>query len=71
MLEKLTNKNSLFDTAVVSVNDEIVNLFLKKKIKFFEISKKITTILSLPFLTKLDFNDMNCMLNNNKQFYNS
>ncbi len=52
LLEKLTNKNSLFDTAVVSVNDEIVNLFLKKKIKFFEISKKITTILSLPFLTK-------------------
>ena len=53
LLKKLNNKNSLFDTAVVSVNDEIVNLFLKKKIKFFEISKKITTILSLAFLTKL------------------
>ena len=52
LLNKLTNKNSLFDTAVVSVNDELVNLFLKKKIKFFEISKKITTILSLAFLTK-------------------
>ena len=53
LLKKLNNKNSLFDTAVVSVNDEILNLFLKKKIKFFEISKKITTILSLAFLTKL------------------
>ncbi len=52
LLKKLTNKNSLFDTAIVSVNDEIVSLFLKKKIKFFEISKKITTILGLPFLTK-------------------
>ncbi len=52
LLKKLTNKNSLFDTAVVSANDELVNLFLKKKIKFFEISSKIMSILSLSFLTK-------------------
>ncbi len=52
LLKKLTNNNSLFDTAVVSANDELVSLFLKKKIKFFEISSKIMSILSLAFITK-------------------
>ena len=33
-LLKISNKNSLFDTVLVSVNDELVDLFLKNKINF-------------------------------------
>ena len=38
ILKKITKKNSLFDTVLVSINDELVSLFLKKKIKFLDIS---------------------------------
>ena len=39
ILKILPNKNSLFETVLVSANDELVNLFLNKKIKFISISK--------------------------------
>ena len=38
ILEQLKNKNSLFETILVSANDTYVNLFLSKKIKFNDIS---------------------------------
>ena len=40
ILKKVTKKNSLFDTVLVSINDELVSLFLENKIKFFEIPLK-------------------------------
>ena len=46
-------KNSLLETVLVSANDELVDLFLKKKIKFLDISKKLTTILKLNEFKKL------------------
>ncbi len=39
ILKFLPKKNSLFETILVSINDELVNLFLNKKIKFIDISK--------------------------------
>ena len=39
ILENLDNRDSLYETAIVSANDELVNLFINKKIKFNEISK--------------------------------
>ena len=42
-----SRSNSLLETVLVSANDELVDLFLKNKIKFLEISKKLTTILKL------------------------
>ena len=39
--------NSLFETVLVSANDELVDLFLKNKIKFLDITKKLMTILKL------------------------
>ncbi len=44
-LNLLPKNNSLFETVVVSANDELVNLFLKKKITFREINTKIQKIL--------------------------
>ena len=42
-----TNSNSLLETVLVSANDELVDLFLKNKIQFLDIAKKLTTILKL------------------------
>ncbi len=52
ILKKITKKNSLFDTVLVSINDELVDLFLNSKIKFSEISSKIWLLINLPFLSK-------------------
>ena len=44
ILSILPEKNSLFETVIVSANDELVKLFLKNKIKFTDISKKLLMI---------------------------
>ena len=41
ILNLLTNKTSLFETAIVSANDILVDLFLKDKISYLDISKKL------------------------------
>ena len=46
LLKKLPNKNSLYETVVVSTNDTIVDLFLNGKIQFTDISKKILKIIN-------------------------
>ncbi len=50
ILNKLPDKSSLFETIVVSANDEYVKLFLQKKISFTEISKRL-----LNFTNKNEF----------------
>jgi 1-deoxy-D-xylulose-5-phosphate reductoisomerase len=44
IIKYLPNDLSLFETVLVSANDELVNLFLKKKIMFTDISKKLLKI---------------------------
>jgi len=44
LLKYLPKKSSLFETIIVSANDELVNLFLKKKIKFTDITKNLLKI---------------------------
>jgi 1-deoxy-D-xylulose-5-phosphate reductoisomerase len=46
ILNKLNNKNTLFETVLVSANDELVDLFLQDKIKFTDISKILKKILN-------------------------
>ena len=46
ILKKLPNKNSLFETVLVSANDEFVNLFLKEKISYSELIKKLINFVS-------------------------
>ncbi len=53
IIKKYPNHCSLFDTALVSINDELVNLFLNKKISFKDISKNLLKILNLKSIKKL------------------
>ena len=45
ILKHLPSKPSLFETVLVSANDELVSLFLRKQIKFTDISKNLIKIL--------------------------
>ena len=47
ILESLPSKSSLFETVVVAANDQLVNLFINKKINFHEISKNILKIINM------------------------
>ena len=47
ILNYLPTKSSLFETVLVTTNDQLVNLFLKGKIRFFDISKNILKIINL------------------------
>ena len=52
ILNKITEENSLFDTVLISINDELVNLFLKKKINFLDITSNIWLLINSPFFLK-------------------
>ena len=52
ILKTLPNKNSLFETVLVSANDQLVKLFLNKEIAYTDISKKIMRLVSLKELQK-------------------
>ena len=45
ILKKVNNNNTLFETLLISANDELVDLYIKNKIKFLEINKILTKIL--------------------------
>jgi len=53
ILKKYPNYCTLFDTALVSINDELVNLFLNKKISFNDIFKNLNIILNLKIIKQL------------------
>ena len=53
ILETYPKHCSLFDTALVSINDELVNLFLQKKISFKDIFDNLIYILNLKIINKL------------------
>ncbi len=46
-------ENSLYETVLVSANDELVNLFINKKISFLDISKKLIMIMNLREFKKI------------------
>tara|TARA_B100000780_G_scaffold270242_1_gene229798 strand:+ start:44 stop:1210 length:1167 start_codon:yes stop_codon:yes gene_type:complete len=45
ILDKLPNNNSLFETVIVAVNDNLVKMFLNNKIQFLDISRIMLKIL--------------------------
>ena len=45
--------NSLYETILVSANDELVDLFINKKISFLDISKKLIMIMNLSEFKKM------------------
>ena len=46
-------KNSLYETVLISANDELVSLFLKNKISFLDITKKLIMIMNLKEFKKM------------------
>jgi 1-deoxy-D-xylulose-5-phosphate reductoisomerase len=46
ILKSIPNKYSLFETVIISVNDQIVNKFLNKKINFNDISKLVIKLVN-------------------------
>ena len=55
ILKKLPKKHSLFETVIVSINDFLVENFLKKKIKFIDISKNLLKISNLTDYSKYKY----------------
>ena len=47
ILKKMPNNDSLFETVIVSANDKLVNLFLKRKITFNQISILLLKIIEM------------------------
>ena len=47
VLDNISKENSLYDTVISSANEELVNLFLKRKIKYNEILANLLKILNL------------------------
>jgi 1-deoxy-D-xylulose-5-phosphate reductoisomerase len=52
LINKMHEKDSLFETIIVSANDKLVNLFLNNKIKFIDISNILLKICSLSEFNK-------------------
>jgi 1-deoxy-D-xylulose-5-phosphate reductoisomerase len=69
ILENINDKDSLFETIIVSANDKLVNLFLCGKIKFTDISNNLIKICNMPQFTKFkskkpkNINDINNLVN--------
>ena len=55
LLNRLSSIDSLHETILVSANDTLVDLFLKKKIKFFDIYEILVKVLSLKQYKKFKF----------------
>ena len=55
VIKKLPSKDSLFETVLVSVNDQLVNLFLKRKITYLELIEKLIKIVSKKEFIKYKF----------------
>ncbi len=46
ILKKINNTNTLFETVLISANDELVELYIKEKIKYLEINKILLKVLN-------------------------
>ena len=53
ILNLIPEKNSLYETVLVSANDELVNLYLKNKISFINFQKKLKKFMNLNEFVKL------------------
>ena len=49
----MPNSNSLFETVLVSANDELVRLFLRKKIKYSQIISILNRLIKMKEFIKL------------------
>ena len=47
ILKSISNNNTLYETVLISANDELVDLYIKNKIRFLDINKILVKILKL------------------------
>ncbi len=59
LLKNIPSKDTLFETLLVSINDEIVGSFLKKKISFDQIPLQINKLLNSKYFAKLRYKKLN------------
>jgi len=52
ILDNIPKKNTLYETIIISANDQLVHLFLERKIKFLDIVKKLSYIIKLKEFNK-------------------
>ena len=52
LLKKIPENESLYETILVAMNDELVDLFLKRQISFQNISKNLIKYLNLDKFTR-------------------
>jgi 1-deoxy-D-xylulose-5-phosphate reductoisomerase len=52
IIKQMPNNDSLFETVIVSANDKLVELFLKKKISFNQISTLLLKIIKMKEFSK-------------------
>ena len=55
ILNKIPENDSLLNTVLISANDTLVDLFLKRKISFYEIYDNLITILNLKEYSKFRY----------------
>ena len=61
ILNKLPNKESLFETVIVAINDHLVELFLNKKITYLELINNLSEFLSKKNFININlWNPKNC-----------
>ena len=69
VLKNINDKDSLFETIIVSANYKLVNLFFSGKIKFTDISFNLLKICNMPQFTKFkskkpkNIDDINNLVN--------
>ena len=74
LLKKLQNKENLLETVIVLANDELVNLFLLKKINFTDISIYLHKLLNMKKIINLShykYGDINSIVSLNNEIRNS
>ena len=77
ILKIIPNKDSYFETILISINDELVMRYLNKKINYFSIHKILLRLIKLPYFTKYynknpkDINDIIFMVKRVKLYLNN
>ena len=56
IIKRLQNKDSLLETIIVLANDELVHLFLLKKVNFTDINKNLLKLINMKEIKDLSLN---------------
>ena len=72
LLKMMPNKDSLFETALISANDYLVDLYLNKKIEYMDISKNLLRLVNSKEIKSLKTKypkNVECIMRTNNDVY--